>query len=92
MIRVKSNRRSAPPRPHLFLGGLAIPSRVLLSACVRVRQPEVAGRAGRMGSTSRRGIRDSEISEINQLGLVAQEKISFRLCIKKLAEKRKGGP
>lgn len=89
MIRVKSNRRSAPPRPHLFLGGLAILSRVLLSACVRVRQPEVAGRAGRMGSTSRRGIRDSEI---NQLGLVAQEKISFRLCIKKLAEKRKGGP
>lgn len=89
MIRVKSNRRSAPPRPHLFLGGLAILSRVLLSACVRVRQPEVAGRAGRMGSTSRRGICDSEI---NQLGLVAQEKISFRLCIKKLAEKRKGGP
>lgn len=89
MIRVKSNRRSAPPRPHLFLGGLAILSRVLLSACVRVRQPEVAGRAGRMGSTSRRGIRDSEI---NQLGLVAQEKISFRLCIKKLAEERKGGP
>lgn len=89
MIRVKSNHRSAPPRPHLFLGGLAIPSRVLLSACVRVRQPEVAGRAGRMGSTSHRGIRDSEI---NQLGLVAQEKISFRLCIKKLAEERKGGP
>lgn len=45
-----------------------------------------------MGRTSHRGIRDSEISEINQLGLVAQEKISFRLCIKKLAEKRKGGP
>lgn len=92
MIRVKSNRRSAPPRPHLFLGGLAILSRVLLSAVCAGQAARGGGAGGADGQHQPQGHSHSEISEINQLGLVAQEKISFRLCIKKLAEERKGGP